>query len=92
MPNLCKAFQDTAKTAGEHKMTHIEAADFLQHHGITRTATERRAEMEDIDMNKDGSISFIEYLLLQYKCFLLAEWYKTRNEEPGMDLTKVRCF
>lgn len=88
VPNLCKAFQDTAKTAGEHKMTHIEAADFLQHHGVTRTATERRAEMEDIDMNKDGSISFIEYLLLHYKCLVLAEWYKTRNEEPDLDLTK----
>ena len=44
-----------------------QAADFLQKHGKTRTGSERKAELSDVDINSDGIISFLEYLLLHYK-------------------------
>ena len=41
-------------------MNHIQAADFLQKHGKTRTGLQRKDELTDIDLNNDGKIAFIE--------------------------------
>lgn len=64
VPTLCSEFQKHAKATGpsERWMGHIQAADFLQKHDLTRTGLQRRKEVEDIDYNHDGKIAFVEYL------------------------------
>jgi len=64
-----------------------QAADFLQQNGKTRTGTERREELKDVDINKDDRISFIEYLLLHYKAMVLREYYKRHKLPPVEDLS-----
>lgn len=64
----------------------FQAADFLQHHGKTRTAAERKAELNDVDINNDGWISFLEYLCLHYKVLILTEFYKRYQLAPVEDL------
>lgn len=64
-----------------------QAADFLQQNGKTRTGTQRREELKDVDLNKDDRISFIEYLLLHYKAMILKEYYKRHKTQPKEDLT-----
>lgn len=39
----------------------------MQRMGRTRTAMQRRAELADVDLDKNDKICFIEYLLLHYK-------------------------
>jgi hypothetical protein len=67
-------------------MNHIQAADFLQKHGKTRTGIQRKHEIEDVDMNSDGQISFIEYLILHYKAMILKEYYERHETAPEEDL------
>jgi hypothetical protein len=73
VPTLLKQFIKMCKDTGDgsplaaETMNHIQASDFLQKHGKTRTAAERKAELDDVDINNDGRISFLEYLLLHYK-------------------------
>jgi hypothetical protein len=64
-----------------------QAADFLQHNGRTRTAMQRRAELKDIDLDKNDRIGFVEYLLLHYKIMILTEYYKRKATEPQEDLS-----
>ena len=58
VPRLKEAFTKHAKSTGPDAahMNHIQAADFLQHHGKTRTGLQRKTELEDIDLNNDGQI------------------------------------
>jgi len=63
-----------------------QAADFLQQNGKTRTGTQRREELKDVDLNKDDRISFIEYLLLHYKAMILREYYKRHKIPPTENL------
>ena len=49
---------------GKETLSPAAAAGFLQGLGKTRTALQRKAELQDVDMNGDGRTSFIEYLLL----------------------------
>jgi len=91
VPNLLKAFRkhasDTSSGANDETMNHIQASDFLQKHGKTRTGSERKAELNDVDINNDGMISFAEYLLLHYKVMILTEFYKRYELEPEEDLS-----
>ena len=89
VPQMCSDFQKHAKDTGksETMMNHIQAADFLQKHGKTRTGLERKHEVEDIDINGDGNIAFTEYLLLHYKVMVLKEYYERHEKEPEEDLT-----
>jgi hypothetical protein len=64
-----------------------QAADFLQQNGKTRTGTQRREELKDVDLNKDDRISFIEYLMLHYKAMILKEYYKRHKMQPKEDLS-----
>lgn len=61
-------------------MITAQAADFLQKNGKTRTATQRRDEIRDIDLDFNKHIAFIEYLLLHYKHLILTEYYKRHTE------------
>jgi len=65
----------------------IQAADFLQKNGLERTALQRKEEIQDIDLDNNGRICFIEYLLLHYKIMILQEYYKRLNEKPKEDLS-----
>jgi len=64
----------------------VQAADFLQRNGKTRTAIERKEELEDIDLNKDGRIGLTEYLLLHYKVMVLNEYFKRHEIAPTVSL------
>lgn len=75
------------ESGGGMMLSHAGAASFLQSQGKTRTAQQRRAELNDIDMNKDGKISFIEYLLLHYKVMILTEYFNRHEMEPDVDLS-----
>lgn len=90
VPKLCTEFQKHAKSTGPSSeyMGHIQAADFLQKHMLTRTALERRKEVEDIDYNHDGKVTLIEYLLMHYKVMILKEYYSRREEQPKEDLSQ----
>mmetsp|Transcript_24570 Transcript_24570/g.36844 ORF Transcript_24570/g.36844 Transcript_24570/m.36844 type:complete len:272 (+) Transcript_24570:52-867(+) len=86
---LAAAYKKAMKDAGESKdMNHIEAGKFLQVNGKTRTGLERKRECKDIDINNDGRICFIEYLLLHYKAMILKAFYKRHKTEPEEDLSK----
>eukprot|EP00470_Lotharella_oceanica_P003789 CAMPEP_0170171552 /NCGR_PEP_ID=MMETSP0040_2-20121228/4715_1 /TAXON_ID=641309 /ORGANISM="Lotharella oceanica, Strain CCMP622" /LENGTH=319 /DNA_ID=CAMNT_0010411675 /DNA_START=26 /DNA_END=985 /DNA_ORIENTATION=- len=79
---LSKKFKKYLKDQSEKKdLNHVQASDFLQQNGKTRTGLERKKECKDIDLNSDGRICFIEYLLLHYKCMILKAYYK-RTEKP----------
>jgi hypothetical protein len=67
-------------------LSHIQAADFLQKNGRTRTALQRKQELLDIDLNLDNRISLTEYLLLHYKDLVLTEYFKRTKEIPNVDL------
>lgn len=65
----------------------VQAADFLQKNGKTRTAVQRKEELEDIDLNRDGRIGLTEYLLLHYKVMVLNEFFKRNEMKPTVDLS-----
>ncbi|GAB5368706.1 hypothetical protein AAMO2058_001342800 [Amorphochlora amoebiformis] len=90
IPQLAKSFKESCKVAGEGKMdmNHIQAAKFLQENGQTRTALERKRELKDIDINNDGRIAFIEYLLLHYKAMVLGAYHVRHKTECKHDLSK----
>ena len=62
---LSKTFKDYLGDLGEsHDLNPVQASDFLQKQGRTRTGLERKQELTDIDLNFDGRICFAEYCLL----------------------------
>jgi hypothetical protein len=82
-------FTKYCKDGGEGRMdlNPVQAADFLQKHGLTRTASQRTAEIKDIDLDFDGRTCMIEYLLLHYKAMILREYYKRTGEQETEDLS-----
>eukprot|EP01102_Stenamoeba_stenopodia_P015396 TRINITY_DN523_c0_g1_i1.p1 TRINITY_DN523_c0_g1~~TRINITY_DN523_c0_g1_i1.p1 ORF type:complete len:288 (+),score=115.18 TRINITY_DN523_c0_g1_i1:52-864(+) len=87
---LNKTYKKYVADGGESKpdLNVVQAADFLQKNGAERTATQRKQEITDIDLDKNDRISFIEYLLLQYKGMILSEYYKRTGESHNYDLGK----
>ncbi|KAL9654632.1 hypothetical protein ABK040_006694 [Willaertia magna] len=86
---LSKSFKKYLEDAGNktsYQMDEAQAADFLQKNGRTRTATQRREEIKDIDLDNNKHISFIEYLLLHYKHMILEEYFKRTNEDSKESL------
>jgi len=71
---------------GKQDLNPIMAADFLQKHGLERTATQRKEEVKDIDLDKNDRIAFIEYLLLHYKVMILQAYYKRTGAECKEDM------
>lgn len=68
-------------------MSPAVAADFMQNLGKTRTATQRKAELADVDVNQDGRTSFLEYLILHFKIMILEEFFARKGAEPDVDMT-----
>jgi len=87
---LQKAFRKRLADAAEGKddLNPVMAADFLQKNGLERTATQRKAEVQDIDLDKNDRIAFIEYLLLHYKAVILTAFYKRIGKPCPHDLSK----
>ena len=65
----------------------IQAADFLQKNGRTRTALQRKNELLDVDVNLDGRVSLTEYLLLHYKPMILRAYFARHNIAPTVDMS-----
>jgi len=55
--------------------------------GQERTAAERKNEIADIDIDHNGRIAFIEYLLLHYKAMILNDYYTRTGQPPKYDLS-----
>jgi len=81
-----KAAVESDTSAKGNELSQAGAPDFLQKNGKTRTALQRKQELQDIDFNKDSMIGFIEYLLLHYKVMILKEHFARKEEEPSVDL------
>jgi hypothetical protein len=64
----------------------VQASDFLQRNGKVRTALERKEELDDIDLDKNGRIGLTEYFLLHYKIMVLKEYFKRYEMEPTVSL------
>jgi hypothetical protein len=80
-------FKDALKhDDGKDTLSPAAAAGFLQSLGRTRTAMQRKAELQDVDMNGDGRTSFIEYLLLHFKINILEEYFKRKGTAPDVDM------
>lgn len=73
-----------------YDLNHTEAADFLQKNGKTRTAQERKDELKDIDLDNNGRIAFLEYLLLHFKVLILTEFFEKKGKAipSTIDLSK----
>jgi hypothetical protein len=54
---------------------------------LTRTASQRTQELKDVDLNFDGRISFIEYMLLHYKAMVLKQYYERYQIKETEDLS-----
>ena len=52
-----------------------------------RTALQRKNELADVDLDQNGRISFIEYLLLHYKVMILDTHYRRTGKELTHDLS-----
>jgi len=87
--NLQKLFKKRLGDSGEGKpdLNPVMAADFLQKHGRERTALQRGQEIKDIDLDNNGRIAFIEYLLLHYKVMILEAYYKRIGSACPHDLS-----
>jgi len=87
---LEKAYRKRLVDANEGKpdLNPIMAADFLQKNGLERTALQRKEEIQDIDLDNNDRIAFIEYLLLHYKSMVITAYYKRIEKECPYDLAK----
>jgi len=87
---LSEAFTKYVKNGGEGKddLNPVQAADFLQKNGLERTALQRKEEVVDVDLDNNGRICFVEYLLLHYKVMILQEYYKRTGEVSKEDYSK----
>lgn len=85
---LSKTFNKyvTELNEGRDDLNPVQAADFLQKNGVTRTATERRQELKDVDLDNNDRIAFIEYLLLHYKVMILRDYHKRKGTVPTYSL------
>jgi len=88
VPRLGSAFRKYLHEAAEGKsdLNEVQASDFLQKNGLTRTAIQRKNELTDIDLDNNKRISFVEYLLLHFKFMILTEYFKRKEQAPTMKL------
>lgn len=85
---LLSDFQKYVKASAEGKpdFNFVQAAEFLQKHDKARIAQQIKDELRDIDLDNNGRISFIEYLLLHFKVMILSEFYKRHETNPVENL------
>lgn len=84
---LSEQFKKYLSSRNESKdLNCVQASDFLQKNGLTRTGIERKQEVADIDLDHNGRICFVEYLLLHYKIMILKDYYKRTGDQINIDL------
>jgi len=82
---LCKRL-DEGKDFAEFK-----ASKFAKSQPEMMTAIKRKTELRDnVDVNFDGRISFLEYLLYQYKDFANPSDFTTRSMKGGDEHPEIR--
>jgi len=82
---LCKRL-DEGKEFAEFK-----ASNFAKSQPEMMTAIKRKTELRDkVDVNFDGRISFLEYLLYQYKDFANPADFTTRSMKGGDEHPEIR--
>jgi len=82
---LCKRL-DESKEFAEFK-----ASKFAKSQPEMMTAIKRKTELRDkVDVNFDGRISFLEYLLYQYKDFANPSDFTTRSMKGGDEHPEIR--
>jgi len=82
---LCKRL-DESKEFAEFK-----ASNFAKSQPEMMTAIKRKTELRDkVDVNFDGRISFLEYLLYQYKDFANPSDFTTRSMKGGDEHPEIR--
>jgi len=88
VPKFATLFRKYLHEAGEGQsdLNEVQASDFLQKNGLTRTAIQRKSELSDIDLDNNKRISFAEYLLVHFKFMILTEYFKRMEKEPTMKL------
>jgi len=80
---LCKKFKKFLAERGEKEdIDPVQASDFLQHEGQTRTALQRKAELNDVDVNNDDRICLTEYYLLHFKIMILKCYCDRKESTP----------
>lgn len=92
VPRLGAAYRKYLSQTGEglDDLNEVQAADFLQKNGLTRTAIQRKNEVKDIDLDDNKRISLIEYFLLHFKLLVLQEYYKRKEQKPPMKLNEPK--
>jgi len=89
--SLCEKFKEACSgqksEALKQELDGGAAAVFLEKNGKHRTAIQRVQELADLDIDKNGRTSFIEYLLLHFKVMILKECFKRKDTEPDIDLS-----
>lgn len=87
VPRLATLFKDyLIEQSEKNDLDPVQASEFLQRMGRTRTAIERRRELADIDLDSNDRICFTEYLLLHYKVMILTEYFKRKDMQPTVSL------
>jgi len=82
---LCKRL-DEGKEFAEFK-----ASNFAKSQPEMMTAIKRKTELRDkVDVNFDGRISFLEYLLYQYQAFANPADFTTRSMKGGDEHPEIR--
>jgi len=82
-------FQKYIDRGGENRpdLNFVQAAEFLQKQEKVRIAQQIKDELKDVDLDNNGRIAFIEYLLLHFKVMILREFYKRHETAPVEDLS-----
>ena len=84
---LASKFQKYLKDQNEVlDLDPVQAADFLQKNGKTRTAQQRKDELKEVDMDFNNRIGLTEYFLLHYKVMILTEYFKRMEMNPTVSL------
>jgi hypothetical protein len=82
---LCKRLDETKEFA------EFKASQFAKSQPEMMTAIKRKTELRDkVDVNFDGRISFLEYLLYQYKDFANPSDFTTRSMKGGDEHPEIR--
>lgn len=88
VPRLATRYKDYIKALGDGstELNAVQASDFLQKEGATRTGSERKLELVDIDLDCNNMLALIELLLLIHKKMILLAYYKRVGGSPKVDL------
>jgi len=83
--DLCDQFYEKGK--GAPFVGHVATADLFHKLGKPRTATQQKAELKDVDLDANGDMSLVEYLIIHFKCMILNSYFSRKGMEPDVDMS-----